>query len=162
VPLGPTAANDGQGASRAAQPRHVLVLQNSQEFGKQPITLHHVSIHATNAIRIWPGTTSAIRIWPGTPGSPKFSRIRQSALHNARIHTALIWEQLRSEFRPAQKIRSALDQEISRLARLLVSKSERDLFGATEFQVRDLVLRVGAQAFVEHLRGKKTAIEAVR
>lgn len=60
------------------------------------------------------------------------------------------------------KIRSALDQEISHLARLLVSKSERDLFGATEFQVRDLVLRVGAQAFVEHLRGKKTAIEAVR
>jgi hypothetical protein len=61
-----------------------------------------------------------------------------------------------------EKIRVAVDQEISNLARLLVSKSEGDLFGATEFQVRDLVLRIGAQAFMEHLRGKKTAIEVVR
>ncbi len=60
------------------------------------------------------------------------------------------------------KIRLAVDQEIARLARLLVSKSEAELFGATEFQVRDLVLRIGAQAFQEHLRGKKTAIVAHR
>jgi hypothetical protein len=60
------------------------------------------------------------------------------------------------------KIRVAVDQEISNLARLLVSKGESDLFGKTEFQVRDLVLRLGAQAFEEHLRGKKTAIEDVR
>lgn len=59
------------------------------------------------------------------------------------------------------KIRLAVDQEIAQLARLLVSKSEGDLFGATEFQVRDLVLRLGAQAFVEYLRGKKTATAAV-
>jgi hypothetical protein len=58
------------------------------------------------------------------------------------------------------KIRSAVDREITDLARLLVSKSESDLFGQTEFQVRDLVLRVGAQAFEEHLRQKKTAIGA--
>jgi len=56
------------------------------------------------------------------------------------------------------KIRSAVDQEISNLARLLVSKPEEELFGQTEFQVRDMVLRIGAQAFQEHLRGKKTAI----
>lgn len=60
------------------------------------------------------------------------------------------------------KIRLAVDQEIADLARLLVSKSESDLFGATEFQVRDLVLRIGAQAFVEHLREKKTAIKTVQ
>jgi hypothetical protein len=60
------------------------------------------------------------------------------------------------------KIRYAVDQEISNLARLLVSKSEGDLFGATEFQVRDLVLRVGAIAFQEYLREKKTATAAVR
>ena len=58
------------------------------------------------------------------------------------------------------RIRLAVDQEISDLARLLVSKSEKDLFGQTEFQVRDLVLRCGAQAFQEHLRGKKTATAA--
>ena len=60
------------------------------------------------------------------------------------------------------KIRMAVDQEISNLARLLVSKGESDLFGKTEFEVRDVVLRLGAQAFEEHLRGKKTAIAAVR
>ena len=58
------------------------------------------------------------------------------------------------------KISVAVEQEISDLARLLVSKSESDLFGQSEFQVRDLVLRVGARAFEEHLRGKKTATEA--
>jgi hypothetical protein len=34
--------------------------------------------------------------------SPKFSPIRQTALHHAKKHTALIWQQLRSEFSPAQ------------------------------------------------------------
>jgi hypothetical protein len=60
------------------------------------------------------------------------------------------------------RIRAAIDQEIADLARLLVSKSESDLFGQSEFQVRDLVLRVGARAFEEHLREKKTATEARR
>jgi len=55
------------------------------------------------------------------------------------------------------KLRLAVDQEISELAHLLVSKPEEELFGQTEFQVRDLVLRIGAQAFQELLRGKKTA-----
>jgi hypothetical protein len=60
------------------------------------------------------------------------------------------------------KIRLAIDQEIAALARVLVSKSESELFGATEFEIRELVLRIGAAAFGEHVRGKKTAIEAVR
>ena len=60
------------------------------------------------------------------------------------------------------KIQLAVDQEIADLARLLVSKSESDLFGQSEFQVRDLVLRVGAQAFEQHLRGKKMATAAAR
>jgi hypothetical protein len=59
-------------------------------------------------------------------------------------------------------VRLAVDQEIAELARLLVSKSESELFGASEFQVRDLVLRVGAQAFEQHLRGKKTATAVAR
>src|SRR5438132_13341645 len=60
------------------------------------------------------------------------------------------------------RIRLAVDQEITDLARLLVSKSENDLFGETEFQVRDLVLRVGVKAFQEHLREKNTATEVPR
>ena len=40
------------------------------------------------------------RIRPGT-SSPKFSTIWQSAPHKPKIHTALIWLQLRPEFGPA-------------------------------------------------------------
>lgn len=77
-------------------------------------------------------------------------------------HHRLSEEQQREAKLLEDKIRSAVDQEITDLARLLVSKSESDLFGQTEFQVRDLVLRIGARAFTEHLREKKTAIEAPR
>lgn len=57
----------------------------------------------------------------------------------------------------AQRIRQLSEDELLLIARLLVSKSEADLFGDTEFQVRDLLLRAGAKAFEEHLRQKKTA-----
>jgi hypothetical protein len=55
------------------------------------------------------------------------------------------------------KINVAIAKEVADLARLLVGTGEKDLFGATEFQVRDLVLRMGAKAYGEHLREKKTA-----
>ena len=56
------------------------------------------------------------------------------------------------------KISIAIAKEVADLARLLVSKGDNDLFGATEFQVRDLVLRMGAKTYSEHLREKKTAM----
>jgi hypothetical protein len=55
------------------------------------------------------------------------------------------------------KIRFAIEREVTSLARLLASKGERDLFGKTEFEVRDLVLKIGAKAYEECLREKKTA-----
>ncbi len=58
------------------------------------------------------------------------------------------------------KIQEAVRAEIEDLARLVVSKGDRDLFGQTEFQVRDIVLRIGAKALEEHLREKKTAMKA--
>lgn len=57
------------------------------------------------------------------------------------------------------KIRRAIEQEVSQLARLMVSKSDKDLFGQTEFQVRDLVLRIGAKVYEEHLREKKNGYQ---
>ena len=57
----------------------------------------------------------------------------------------------------ALRIHELAQEEFLQIARLLVSKSERDLFGDTEFQVRDILLRAGAKAFEEHLRQKKTA-----
>jgi hypothetical protein len=55
------------------------------------------------------------------------------------------------------KIQAAVQREIADLARLMVSKSDRELFGLTEFQVRDIVLRIGGKVYQEHLREKKTA-----
>ncbi len=62
----------------------------------------------------------------------------------------------------AQRMRELADEEVVQIARLLVSKPDRRLFGDTEFQVRDILLRAGAKAFQEHLRQKKTAtVDAV-
>ena len=55
------------------------------------------------------------------------------------------------------KIRVDVDKEIAALARLLASKEDEDLFGKTEFEVRDLVLKIGAKAYEQRLREKKTA-----
>ena len=57
----------------------------------------------------------------------------------------------------AQRIRELADDEILQMARLLVSKPDREIFGDTEFELRDIVLKVGAKAIEEHLREKKTA-----
>ena len=57
----------------------------------------------------------------------------------------------------AQRIREVADEELVQIARLLVGKPEREIFGDTEFEVRDILLRAGAKAFEEHLRQKKTA-----
>ena len=55
------------------------------------------------------------------------------------------------------RIRELADDEILQMARLLVSKPDREIFGDTEFELRDIVLKVGAKAIEEHLRQKKTA-----
>jgi hypothetical protein len=58
------------------------------------------------------------------------------------------------------KINAAIANEVADIARLLVGTGDKNLFGATEFQARDLVLRIGAKAYSEHLREKKTATMA--
>lgn len=60
----------------------------------------------------------------------------------------------------AQRLRELADEEFVEIARLLVSKPERQIFGDTEFELRDIVLRMGAKALEEHLHQKKTATTA--
>lgn len=60
----------------------------------------------------------------------------------------------------AKRIRELADEEVVQMARLLVSKPEHEIFGETEFELRDIVLKVGRKAFEEHLRQKKTATTA--
>ena len=57
----------------------------------------------------------------------------------------------------ASRIREAVDSDIVQLARLLVSKPEHEIFGQTEFEVRDIVHHLGAAAMQTHLGQKKTA-----
>jgi parvulin-like peptidyl-prolyl isomerase len=56
----------------------------------------------------------------------------------------------------AERIRKAAGDEFLQMARLLVSKKSSEIFGATEFQVRDMLLKVGAKVYEEYLREKKT------
>lgn len=55
----------------------------------------------------------------------------------------------------AARLRPQAEEDLLALARLLVSKEDRELFGETEFEVRDLVHRLGAKAYSAHLAGKK-------
>jgi hypothetical protein len=58
------------------------------------------------------------------------------------------------------RLRSQADSDLLALARLLVSKSDQEIFGDTEFEVRDIVHRIGAMALETHLAEKKTATTA--
>ena len=60
----------------------------------------------------------------------------------------------------AEAIARAAADEFLQLARTLVAAQPASLFGATEFQVRDILLRVGAKAYEQHLAQKKSATKA--
>jgi hypothetical protein len=55
-------------------------------------------------------------------------------------------------------LRQSTEADLRALARLLASKADRDLLGATEFQVRDRVLRIGAQALEAALGERKKGV----
>lgn len=61
-----------------------------------------------------------------------------------------------------QHLTAAVAADIDGLAQLLATKADRDLFGATEFQVRDLVLAIGAKALqaAADLRKKRATTAA--
>jgi hypothetical protein len=64
------------------------------------------------------------------------------------------------------RLRPQAEEDLLALARLLVSKPDRELFGDTEFEVRDLVHRLGAKAYSAHLaekkRGTKVRVSSAR
>jgi hypothetical protein len=56
----------------------------------------------------------------------------------------------------AERIRQASAEEFLQMARLLVGKQTSNIFGATEFQRRERLLRLGAQVDEEYLREKSS------
>lgn len=57
----------------------------------------------------------------------------------------------------AQAIATAAESDLLEIARTLVGSTPATLFGANEFRIRDLILRVAAKAYEQHLGQKKTA-----
>jgi hypothetical protein len=54
-----------------------------------------------------------------------------------------------------EALRSTADADLMALARLLAAKPDAELLGATEFQIRDRVLGIGARALEAALDGRK-------
>ena len=66
-----------------------------------------------------------------------------------------------------QILKSRIDTDLRQLAELLASKQDHQIFGATEFEVRDRVHRIGAEAIQTALeerkkRGTKVPVAAAR
>jgi hypothetical protein len=57
--------------------------------------------------------------------------------------------------RLAELIGQKAKQEALQMARLLVAKADHELLGATEFEIRDRVQRLGAYALETALNGRK-------
>ena len=60
----------------------------------------------------------------------------------------------------AQRISQAAHEELLQMARILVGVDAGALFGATEFKIREILHRVAAKAYEQHLAEKKTATSA--
>lgn len=57
--------------------------------------------------------------------------------------------------RLADSIALKTKEELLRITRLLVSKQDHELFGETEFEVRDLVHKIGARAIETAVNERK-------
>jgi hypothetical protein len=64
-------------------------------------------------------------------------------------------EQARSAEELYESLRAAVDKDLRAIAGLLASKPDSQLFGATEFQLRDIVHRIGAEALETAARQRK-------
>ena len=57
--------------------------------------------------------------------------------------------------RLAELVAHKTKEEILNIARLLVSKADHEMLGATEFDIRDRVHRIGVHALETALNGRK-------
>ena len=70
-------------------------------------------------------------------------------------HLELSVEQEAEAQRLADTIAVKTKEELLQITRLLVSKRDHELFGETEFQVRDLVHKIGARAIETAVNERK-------
>jgi hypothetical protein len=84
-------------------------------------------------------------------GEKSTTRIREKAMQEA-----LTAAQEAEVKELAEAIAEAASDEFLQLARTLI-RSGKSPFGKTEFAIRDILLKVGAKAYEQHLAQKKTA-----
>jgi hypothetical protein len=70
-------------------------------------------------------------------------------------HLQLTPEQEAEAQRLAESVAIKTKEELLQITRLLVSKKDHELFGETEFQVRDLVHKIGARAIEAAVNERK-------
>ena len=70
-------------------------------------------------------------------------------------HPSLTPEQQAEADRIYQVLRQSTDADLRQMAQLLAAKADGELFGATEFQVRDRALQIAAKAFQAALDGRE-------
>jgi hypothetical protein len=78
---------------------------------------------------------------------------REFAKGSAKVE--LTPEQEAEAQRLAESIAVKTKEELLQITRLLVSKKDHELFGETEFQVRDLVHKIGARAIETAVNERK-------
>ena len=64
-------------------------------------------------------------------------------------------EQQEQAERILQHLRARADKHLEELALLLASKPDRELFGKTEFEARDIIHRIGADAMQAALEARQ-------
>jgi hypothetical protein len=76
-------------------------------------------------------------------------------MEGARMAEGLTPEQLAEAQRSFELVKKAADEELWRIVCLMACKSDGQLLGRAEFEVRDHVLRIGAKAVEAAVNGRK-------
>jgi hypothetical protein len=91
-------------------------------------------------------------------GRSRFGEKSTLAIRETAMKKALTEAQEAEAKELAAAIAEAASEEFLQMARTLVETDNSSLFGATEFKIRDILLRVGAKTYEQHLAQKKTAM----
>jgi hypothetical protein len=83
------------------------------------------------------------------------ARRQEEAMAGTRMAEGLTPEQLAEAQRNYEVMKSAMDDDVWRIATLMAGKADDELLGRTEFEVRDQVLRMGAKAVQTAVNGRK-------
>ncbi len=76
-------------------------------------------------------------------------------MEGTRAADGLTPEQLAEAQRNYEVMKKATEEDLWRIACLMAGKPDSQLFGRTEFEVRDHVLRIGAKAVQTAVNGRK-------